>query len=52
MGRTVVSQTQDGSAMIAQLERKPEWISYEDFLATVDEGTRAEWVAYEQWGLI
>jgi Uma2 family endonuclease len=30
--------------MIAQLERKPEWISYEDFLAAVGEGAHAEWV--------
>ena len=30
--------------MIAQLERQPNWISYEDFLSTVPPGTRAEWV--------
>lgn len=30
--------------MIAQLEHKPDWISYEEFLASVDEGTHAEWV--------
>lgn len=30
--------------MIAQLERMPDRISYEDFLATVDEGSHAEWV--------
>lgn len=30
--------------MIAQMERRPDWISYEDFLAAVAEGTRAEWV--------
>jgi Uma2 family endonuclease len=29
--------------MIAQLEHKPDWISYEDFLAAYD-GVRAEWV--------
>jgi Uma2 family endonuclease len=29
--------------MIAQLEHKPEWISYEDFLETYN-GVRAEWV--------
>jgi Uma2 family endonuclease len=29
--------------MIAHLE-KPDWISYEDFLAALPEGTRAEWV--------
>lgn len=30
--------------MIAQLERRPDRVSYEDFLATVPAGTRAEWV--------
>ncbi|MBW3572707.1 MAG: Uma2 family endonuclease, partial [Gemmatimonadetes bacterium] len=30
--------------MIARLKHKPDWISYEDFLASVDEGTHAEWV--------
>jgi Uma2 family endonuclease len=29
--------------MIAQLEHKPDWISFEDFLASYD-GVRAEWV--------
>lgn len=32
------------STMIAQLEHKPNWVSYEDFLASVDEATHAEWV--------
>lgn len=30
--------------MIARLDRHPDWISYEDFLAAVPHGTRAEWV--------
>lgn len=30
--------------MIAQLNRPSDWISYEDFLSTVPDGTRAEWV--------
>ena len=30
--------------MIAQLQHERDWISYEDFLASVDEGTHAEWV--------
>lgn len=30
--------------MIAQLQHEPEWISYEDFLAAVPTGVRAEWV--------
>ncbi len=34
----------EASTMIAQLEHKPHWISYEEFLASVDEGTHAEWV--------
>lgn len=38
--------------MIAQLERKPERVSYDDFLAVIAEGTWVEWVACEQWGLI
>ena len=33
----------ESSAMIAQLEHKPEWISFEDFLEAYD-GVRAEWV--------
>lgn len=34
----------EASAMIAQLDPKSGWISYEEFLASVDEGTHAEWV--------
>ena len=34
----------EASTMIAQLEHKPDWISYEEFLVSVDEGTHAEWV--------
>ena len=30
--------------MIAQAERRPDRVSYEDFFAAVDEGSHAEWV--------
>jgi Uma2 family endonuclease len=33
----------EASTMIAQLDQKPDWISYEDFLEAYD-GVRAEWV--------
>jgi Uma2 family endonuclease len=33
----------EASTMIAQLDHKPDWISFEEFLASYD-GVRAEWV--------